>query len=162
INASNPCVTGDTLVATSEGWRRIEELVGKTARVLGLDGAPHVVTRIFPTGSKPVHRLRTKAGYEVRLTADHKVFTLDRGAGAVNEEKALRRAVGIAGNPGPVHVSVRGTGSRLSFSSGPVVDLFKQFAVLDQGSEEKRFTSAVHDLDRPSMASVLRGLFTAD
>src|SRR6476659_4235960 len=28
INASNPCVTGDTLVATAEGWRRIDALVG--------------------------------------------------------------------------------------------------------------------------------------
>ena len=24
INASNPCVTGDTLVATAEGWQRID------------------------------------------------------------------------------------------------------------------------------------------
>src|SRR3954468_24847797 len=28
IYASNPCVTGDTLVATDEGWRRIADLVG--------------------------------------------------------------------------------------------------------------------------------------
>src|SRR4029079_16841588 len=35
INATNPCVTGDTLVATSEGWRRIDALVGQTARVIG-------------------------------------------------------------------------------------------------------------------------------
>ncbi|MGH8247666.1 MAG: hypothetical protein ACREUU_14700, partial [Gammaproteobacteria bacterium] len=40
INASNPCVTGDTLIATAEGWRRIDELVGKTARIIGADGQP--------------------------------------------------------------------------------------------------------------------------
>ena len=28
INASNPCVTGDTLVATADGWQRIDSLVG--------------------------------------------------------------------------------------------------------------------------------------
>jgi len=233
IYASNPCVTGDTLVATSEGWRRIDSLVGKTARIVGLDGQPHVVDRIFPTGTKAVHRLRTRSGYEVRITGDHKVWTVDRGdvpvaelevgdrlqlqgpgfgrtalgerlataigvavgdgclvrshaagreqeiviltmgageapvleriAGAVNEEKALRRAVGAVGNPSPVRVG--GTGgsvSRLSFSSRPVVDLFKRFAVLDEGSAGKRFTSALFDLDRPSLAAVLRGLFTAD
>ena len=233
INASNPCVTGDTLVATAEGWRRIDALVGRTARVIGLDGQPHLVTRVFPTGTKPVFRLRTRAGYEVRITADHKVWTRDRGdvavrdlqvgdrlelqgpgfgrralgdrlalavgvavgdgclsrsfaagrkqeivtltmaadeagvlariAACVNEEKALRRAVGSGvGNPSPVHVTTKGSGSRLSFSSQPVVDLFKDLAVLDEGSHRKRFTPAVFELDEGSLAGVLRGLFTAD
>ncbi len=233
INGSNPCVTGDTLVATANGWQRIDALVGKTARVIGADGQPHLVTRIFSTGRKPVFRLRTRAGYEVRITGDHRVWTEERGdvavkdlalgehlvlsgsgygrravgerlglaigvavgdgcltraytgsrtqemiiltmaadeapiletiAGVVNEEKQLRRAVGIAGNPGDVHVSAgRSTVSRLSFSSQPVVDLFKEFAVLDEGSAKKRFLPAVYELDRPSLAAVLRGLFSAD
>ena len=37
-----------------------------------------------------------------------------------------------------------------------------QYAVLDEGSAEKRFKPAVHGLDRASLAGVLRGLFTAD
>jgi ribonucleoside-diphosphate reductase alpha chain len=232
INASNPCVTGDTLVATADGWRRIDSLVGGTARVIGADGQPHLVTRIFPTGRKPVFRLRTRAGYEVRITADHRVWTVERGdvavadlrvgerlqlekpgfgrralgdrialaigvavgdgcltrshatgrvqeiviltmaaneagvlrtiAAGVNEEKRLRRAVGAVGRPDGVQVKMGATGSRLSFSSQPVVDLFKEFAILDQGSAAKRFTPAVFELDKPSLASVLRGLFTAD
>jgi len=232
INASNPCVTGDTLVATSEGWHRIDSLVGRSVRVIGLDGQPHFVSRIFPTGRKPVHRLRTKAGYEVRITADHKVWTEERGdvtvedlqvgdtlmlqgagfgrrvlgerigtaigiavgdgclvrsyasgrlqegliltmashegevlagvAVALNQAKTLARAVGEVGNPGPVHVLTRGGCSRLSFSSKPLVALFKEFAVLDRGSHGKRFTPSVFELDKPSMAAVLRGLFTAD
>src|SRR5205814_8898764 len=85
IHASNPCVTGDTLVATSEGWQRIDSLVGKTGNVIGADGQPHFVTSIFPTGRKQVFRLRTKAGFEVRLTADHKVLTEERGDVPVNE-----------------------------------------------------------------------------
>ena len=40
INASNPCVTGDTLVATAEGWQRIDALVGKTARIIGSTASP--------------------------------------------------------------------------------------------------------------------------
>ena len=51
--ATNPCVTGDTLVATDEGWRSIESLVGERADVIGSDGAPHPVDRIFPTGPSP-------------------------------------------------------------------------------------------------------------
>ena len=40
---------------------------------------PHLVTRIFPTGRKPVFDLRTRLGYRVRITADHKVLTVGRG-----------------------------------------------------------------------------------
>jgi ribonucleoside-diphosphate reductase alpha chain len=74
INATNPCVTGDTLVATSEGWRRIDELVGKNPLVFGSDGALHRASAVFPTGRKQVYRLRTESGFELRLTADHRVM----------------------------------------------------------------------------------------
>ena len=43
-----------------------------------------------------------------------------------------------------------------------MVDVFRQFAVLDEGSAAKRFTDEVFELDRASLAAVLRGLFTAD
>jgi ribonucleoside-diphosphate reductase alpha chain len=234
INASNPCVTGDTLVATTGGWQRIDSLVGQSAAVIGADGLPHHVTNIFPTGVKPVYRLRTRAGYEVRITADHKVWTVDRGdvavkdlavgdrlalqapcfgrrgigeqlalaigiavgdgcvtrmvhsngraqemviltmsahesgvlaevAGTVNAEKRARRVVGAPGRADDVHVTASDrSNSRLSFSSQPVVDAFKELAVLDAGSAGKRFTAAAFELDRASMAGMLRGLFTAD
>ncbi len=85
INATNPCVTGDTLVSTADGPKRIADLVGKAAFVIGADGQPHFVSKIFPTGTKPVYRLQTKAGYEVTLTADHKVWTENRGDVAASE-----------------------------------------------------------------------------
>ncbi|MDQ2942653.1 MAG: intein-containing adenosylcobalamin-dependent ribonucleoside-diphosphate reductase, partial [Candidatus Dormibacteraeota bacterium] len=84
INASNPCITGDTLVATDEGWRRIDSLVGKSPNVIGADGQPHPVDRIFPTGTKPVFELKTKSGYRVRITEDHLVAT-QRGDVAVKD-----------------------------------------------------------------------------
>jgi ribonucleoside-diphosphate reductase alpha chain len=232
INASNPCVTGDTLVATADGWQRIDSLVGRSARIIGADGQPHLVTRIFPTGRKPTFRLRTRAGYEVQITEDHKVLTVDRGdvavrdlrpsdriylqgggfgrrvlepdlalgigvavgdgclthstiagreqltviltmhvaeagvlgaiASAVNVEKQALKAVGSVGRNDGVSVTRAGSGARLAFGSRPVVDVFRQLAVLDEGSEGKRFTPAVFELDRPSLSAVLRGLFTAD
>jgi ribonucleoside-diphosphate reductase alpha chain len=233
INASNPCVTGDTLVATADGWRRIDELVGRSARIVGADGQAHFVTEIFPTGRQRVYRLRTRAGYEVRITADHRVLTADRGdvpvreltlgericlqgagfgrralserlalaigvavgdgcltrtvhasgvqeivtltmaageagvlrriAGEINEGKAMRAAAGGDGRDrAAVHVRVRETGARLAFSSREVVSLFTELAVLDEGSARKRFLPAVFELDKPSLAAVLRGLFTAD
>jgi ribonucleoside-diphosphate reductase alpha chain len=79
INASNPCVTGDTLVATEKGMIRIDQILEEETAVVGSDGRLHPVEAAFPTGTKPVYRLRTKAGFELKLTADHRVYTANRG-----------------------------------------------------------------------------------
>jgi ribonucleoside-diphosphate reductase alpha chain len=79
INASNPCVTADTLVATESGLVPIGELLDQAAVVLGGDGRMHPASPAFLTGVKPVYRLRTRSGYELKLTSDHRVLTANRG-----------------------------------------------------------------------------------
>jgi ribonucleoside-diphosphate reductase alpha chain len=79
INASNPCVTGDTLVATADGQFRIDALTERATRVLGSDNRLHEIAPAFQTGTKPVYRLWTTAGYELKLTGDHIVLTANRG-----------------------------------------------------------------------------------
>jgi len=187
IRATNPCVTGDTLVATADGLQRIDSLVGKAAFVIGSDGKPHFVSKVFRTGTKPVYRLRTRAGYELRLTADHRVLTqrgdvpADRlllddrvilsgsgfGSRALPSDLAL--AVGLAVGDGCLgRATINGTvreniavimAPRKSF---PKSALHKELAVLDTGSENKRFTPAIFQLDKASLAVVLRGLFASD
>ncbi|HTG11380.1 MAG TPA: LAGLIDADG family homing endonuclease, partial [Candidatus Eisenbacteria bacterium] len=233
INASNPCVTGETLVATADGWQRIDALVGKTARVIGSDGEPHLVTRIFPTGHKPVFDLRTRLGYQVRITGDHKVLTVGRGdvavadltvgnrltlrgagfgrrslatdlalgvgvavaegyltqsvvrghaqeslvlttdagespllaavADAVHAGRAALQAVGGLGRQADSGVITRTAATaRLMLSEAAAVAVFREFAILDEGAASIRFAPAIFELDRPALAAVLRGLFTAD
>src|SRR5579872_7462213 len=233
IRASNPCVTGDTLVATADGLQRIDKLVGKAAFVIGADRNQHFVNRIFKTGRKTVYRLRTRAGYELRVTADHKVLTENRGdvaaadlrptdrvllcgsgfgsehlspelamgigiavgdgylarsvidghpresitlvmhanerpilrrvAAEVNAQKQLARTPSSVGRADAATVtSYAPNTSRLSFASKVNVDVFKKYAVLDEGSAQKRFTDEVFNLDRDSLSAMLRGLFTAD
>jgi ribonucleoside-diphosphate reductase alpha chain len=82
INASNPCVTGDTRVLTPGGiWRRIDQMIHLPSRlVTNLHQQMISATEgAFPTGSKEVFELRTLGGYTVKLTADHKVWTRHRG-----------------------------------------------------------------------------------
>ena len=79
IRASNPCVTGDTLVATSEGLRRIDGLMEAATEVVGSDGSLHPIRPAFLTGRKPVYLLTTRSGLELKLTADHRVLTRNRG-----------------------------------------------------------------------------------
>ncbi|TDA69799.1 MAG: TSCPD domain-containing protein [Clostridia bacterium] len=75
IEATNPCVTGDTWVATSEGPRQAYELVGRPFEVI-INGRPCVTGRegFFKTGTKTVVRLTTREGYQVRLTPDHHIL----------------------------------------------------------------------------------------
>lgn len=79
IRASNPCVTGDTLVATASGYRRIIDLVGRRVEIINGLGQKVWIDGAFKTGTKPVYELKTKGGYRLRLTADHKVYTVNRG-----------------------------------------------------------------------------------
>ena len=233
INASNPCVTGETLVATAEGWQRIDALAGKSARIIGADGAPHLVSRIFPTGRKPVFDLRTRLGYRVRITGDHKVLTVGRGdvpvadltagnrlmlrgpgfgkralttelalgvgvavaegyltqsvvlgraqeslvlttdageapvlaavAEAAHAGRAALQAVGGLGRQAGSGVITRSAATaRLMLSAPSAVAVFREFAILDEGAAAIRFAPAIFELDRPALAAVLRGLFTAD
>jgi ribonucleoside-diphosphate reductase alpha chain len=234
INASNPCVTGDTLIATSRGWVRIDGLLDQECEILGADGRLHAVAPAFPTGTKPIYRLRTRAGYEVKLTGDHRVLTMNRGdvpACELTKDDVLVLGQGIFGCAHPeaallgsyelderlteflglivgdgclmgeqetalltlapeeaavasrvqenlqsykVERALDGRGAlechshspqttvRIGTSSRCVVNELKRFAVLDQGSARKRFTNEVFQLDRASLAGVLRGLFTAD
>ncbi|MHC4492506.1 MAG: LAGLIDADG family homing endonuclease [Planctomycetota bacterium] len=83
-------------------------------------------------------------------------------AGELNVRKRALRAVGAVGRADDVAVKASGSVSRLAFSSQPVVDLFKELSVLDEGSHRKRFLTSVLELDKESLAGVLRGLFTAD
>ncbi len=75
IRATNPCVTADTWVQTSEGPRQVAELIGKqfTARVDGKDHAERA-GRLLPHGAQAAGAASTTAeGHSLRLTADHRV-----------------------------------------------------------------------------------------
>lgn len=79
IRASNPCVTADTFVTTNKGLERIGTIIGQSRGIKSYDGKLHWVENIFPTGTKEVYTLKTRSGYELKLTADHKVMTANRG-----------------------------------------------------------------------------------
>ena len=74
MSATNPCVTGDCEVLTSEGPRTVLSLVGKPFTAI-VNGEPHRSEGFFQTGVKPTYRLETVEGHHCRLTEDHKVLT---------------------------------------------------------------------------------------
>jgi intein/homing endonuclease len=70
---TNPCVTGDTWIATSEGPRQVGELVDKPFTAV-VDGRPYAATGFWKTGNKPVFKVKTNRGYELRATDNHKLL----------------------------------------------------------------------------------------
>ncbi len=105
IEATNPCVTGDTLISTERGLIPIQDLADRypegglsivtdrrvPAEVLTESNGLLLVsrdeaergTRLGPlvaawrTGVKPVWRIVTKSGFELTATAEHKVLTTE-------------------------------------------------------------------------------------
>lgn len=74
--AQRYCVTGETLVVTDGGLRRIDRLSpdGReeiAIRVLSRDGQVHTASKWFACGPFPVRRVRTRRGYELTGTWNH-------------------------------------------------------------------------------------------
>ncbi|OHC83379.1 MAG: ribonucleoside reductase [Rhodospirillales bacterium RIFCSPLOWO2_12_FULL_67_15] len=74
IHATNPCITADTWVQTTEGPRQVADLVGRPFAAV-VNGAVHGSgpEGFFATGVKPVLWLAAREGFALRLTWDHPV-----------------------------------------------------------------------------------------
>lgn len=74
IRATNPCVTADTWVQTDHGAKQVSSLLGPQINVL-VDGQYHQSGEqgFFKTATKEIVQLKTKEGFNLRLTSDHKV-----------------------------------------------------------------------------------------
>lgn len=77
---TNPCVTGDTWVMTSEGPVQVNDLRGRAFTAL-VDGKQYPSTKegFFPTGHKPIYALETEEGHILHATADHPILKVTSG-----------------------------------------------------------------------------------
>ncbi len=71
----NPCVTADTWVHTDAGARQVQDLIGVQHSTY-INGELFSTTKdgFFASGVKSVVKLKTKEGYQLRLTANHQVL----------------------------------------------------------------------------------------
>ena len=102
IESTNPCVTGDTLVSTEKGLMEIKDIAkqyteggvgiftddrvqdilygdnengGAIATKTRLGVSKNIISKAFKSGTKPVFKIITESGYELKATADHKIMT---------------------------------------------------------------------------------------
>ncbi len=104
IEATNPCISGDALVATDRGLLRIDTIAARhregglavkvdqrllPARLMVWEGTHNVplaaygqgclpISRAFHSGERETVTVRTAAGFELTCTPDHRLMT-DRG-----------------------------------------------------------------------------------
>lgn len=76
IASSNPCVTGDTWVMTESGPYLARDLVNRNIGCY-VDGILYNTKSngFFSSGCKKVYSVQTKAGFNVKVTEDHKIMT---------------------------------------------------------------------------------------
>jgi ribonucleotide reductase alpha subunit len=94
----NPCITGDTLVATTEGYIQIKDLVGQQPHVYCMNNEGHLdivqASKVWLTRKNAqIVKIITGKG-EIKCTPDHLIFTTNRGW---VQAKDLRRRDKIKG-----------------------------------------------------------------
>ncbi len=85
------CVTGDTLVLTSQGLQSMEDIYLQLANkpredefvpyettILGVNGSEKA-TKFYSGGFQPIYEVETNLGYTIRGTANHPLLTLMPG-----------------------------------------------------------------------------------
>ncbi len=75
LEATNPCVTGETLVATPAGWKRADT-IHEGDEICTVLGTGHVAT-VEVNESMPVYDLYLSDGAVVRVTASHQFHARD-------------------------------------------------------------------------------------
>ena len=77
--STNPCIPRDTWIMTEDGPCQVKDLIGKefTAVVNG-EHWKSGEAGFFPTGVKPVYKLKTKEGHEIRLTLNHPLMRITK------------------------------------------------------------------------------------
>lgn len=70
--STNPCVSGDTWVITKEGPVQVKDVLGNKLDI-ALNGKYHSTNDkgFFKTGVKPLIKIKTDRGYEIKVTDDH-------------------------------------------------------------------------------------------
>ncbi|MBS3114186.1 ribonucleoside-diphosphate reductase, adenosylcobalamin-dependent [Candidatus Woesearchaeota archaeon] len=92
IVTTNPCLTGDTLISTRNGFMPIKEIAEKypnggielvvnqrvqSGNLFSIVTAYVSEFRAFKTGIKQTIKITTKTGKQLKCTPDHKILTID-------------------------------------------------------------------------------------
>lgn len=88
INATNPCVTGDTLLLTKFGWKRIDKLVSDQKIIPVWNGMEWSDVKPIMTGrNQRILKISMSSGHYIKCTPYHTFYLADGSAIKANELK---------------------------------------------------------------------------
>lgn len=82
IEATNPCVTGDTLVTTKKGWQRADQI--RIGDEIGTIFGIGLVSKIETHKKVPVYKVSFSDGAELKVTAAHQFHAIKHSGRAKN------------------------------------------------------------------------------
>jgi ribonucleotide reductase alpha subunit len=120
IRATNPCVSKDTWIHTSEGPRQVADIIGKKVDLI-VDGKLYSSDDkgFFKTGTKPLLEITTKHGYSVKVTGDHLICCKNGNIKKWVKAGELKKGSKIVLHE---HSSVQPWGSNSDVYNGPEFD----------------------------------------
>lgn len=71
----NSCLSGDTLLSTPDGVKKIKDIINTNTKVLSSDGVFRTPENIIYKGEKPTYTIKLYGGLSLTCTKDHKLFT---------------------------------------------------------------------------------------
>ena len=86
VASSRYCLTGDTLIPTTQGTTKIQDIVPNSnlseeydinLNVLGFDGQIHHASKLFNSGKWPVLKITLANGMYITVTENHPLMVLD-------------------------------------------------------------------------------------
>lgn len=77
-HAYNPCVTGETLINTTDGLRRADSLLATKFKAI-VNGVAYNSGGFIQTGTLPVYKINTFRGHQIRVTSNHKMLVEEDG-----------------------------------------------------------------------------------
>ena len=175
IESTNPCITGDTLIYTSRGMQKAGDLHREQAPLAVTTDSRFATetfqkaSNVFSSGIKPVYRLTTHEGYEVRVTEDHRIMTksgwvhakdiqLGQAISILNREGGF----GSHGSKGMGQILGLHAGNETPFTRTDVLSVFKHEKEPPPDFEEIKHTvpSQVLTGTMEMQEGFLRGIFT--
>jgi ribonucleoside-diphosphate reductase alpha chain len=145
IESTNPCVTGNTKIYTSEGIKTAKQLYeeGESLNVKidgRFGGSFKQSSNVIYTGFKDVYRITTNEGFDITVTGDHKIYSEERGwIEALNLKKGEKiRILNEGGSFGP----------HGNLEEGRVLGWLVGDGHINKGSNNDRAVLSFYDQDR--------------
>ena len=73
---TNPCITKDTWIFTTEGPKRVKDIIEKDIQLF-VNGRKYKSNGFFETGIKKIYKVTTKEGFEIKATGEHPFLKFD-------------------------------------------------------------------------------------